>query len=91
MLAYQGDAEDHGTMIAFNAPVTGGYLEERGIRLFVGGADELGSNDLWSTARVYLLKMSLHLSRAFPTSYSRILITQKEITLSSTVRRRFPT
>ena len=42
MLAYQGDAEDHGTMIAFNAPVTGGYLEERGIRLFVGGADELG-------------------------------------------------
>ena len=41
MLAYQGDAEDHGTMIAFNAPVTGGYLEERGIRLFVGGVDEL--------------------------------------------------
>ena len=41
MLAYQGDAEDHGTMIAFNAPVTGGNLEEKGIRLFVGGADEL--------------------------------------------------
>ena len=41
MLAYQGDAEDHGAMIAFNAPVTGGNLEESGIRLFIGGVDEL--------------------------------------------------
>ncbi len=41
MLAYQGDAEDHGTVIAFNAPVTGGNLEENGIRLSVGGADQL--------------------------------------------------
>ena len=41
MLAYQGDAEEHGAMIAFNAPVTGGNLDEIGIRLFVGGADQL--------------------------------------------------
>ena len=41
MLAYQGDAEDHGTMIAFNAPVTGGNPENNGIRLSVAGADQL--------------------------------------------------
>ena len=42
MLAYQGDAEDHGAMIAFHAPVTGGRAVEDGIELAVGGDDPMG-------------------------------------------------
>lgn len=38
MLAIQGDAEDHGAMIAFNAPVLSGQVGEGGIMLRVGGA-----------------------------------------------------
>ncbi|MFP6712448.1 MAG: NAD(P)/FAD-dependent oxidoreductase [Rhodospirillales bacterium] len=37
MLAYQGDAEANGTMIAFNSPVLGGEITDSGIRLDVGG------------------------------------------------------
>jgi L-2-hydroxyglutarate oxidase LhgO len=37
MLAYLGDAEDHGAALALMSPVTGGAVEEGGIRLFVGG------------------------------------------------------
>ena len=39
MLAYQGDAEDHGAMIAFAAPVTGGRIEDDGILIEVGGPE----------------------------------------------------
>jgi L-2-hydroxyglutarate oxidase LhgO len=41
MLAYQGDAEDHGAMIAFHARVTGGRIGEDGIELEVGGHDPM--------------------------------------------------
>jgi L-2-hydroxyglutarate oxidase LhgO len=41
MLAYQGDAEDHGAMIAFHAPVTGGRIADGGIELTVGGDDPM--------------------------------------------------
>ena len=37
MLAYQGEAEDHGAMIAFNAPVERGDVQSDGICLTVGG------------------------------------------------------
>ena len=37
MLAYQGEAEAKGAMIAFNAPVTGGAVEDDGILLNIGG------------------------------------------------------
>ena len=37
MLAYQGDAEDHGAMIAFLSPVQGGEVTEDGVILDVGG------------------------------------------------------
>lgn len=37
MLAYQGDAEDHGAMIAFNAPVLRGEVTSTGTVLDVGG------------------------------------------------------
>ena len=38
MLAYRGDAEDHGAMIAFSGAVTGGDVRD-GIRLRVAGED----------------------------------------------------
>lgn len=37
MLAYQGDAEDHGAMIAFLSPVLGGDVDDDGVILDVGG------------------------------------------------------
>ncbi len=39
MLAYQGDAEAHGAMIAFHAPVLGGRALDAGIEIEVGGAE----------------------------------------------------
>ncbi|MBL8700164.1 MAG: NAD(P)/FAD-dependent oxidoreductase [Alphaproteobacteria bacterium] len=39
MLAYQGEAEDCGAMIAFLSPVLGGAVRNDGIELEVGGAD----------------------------------------------------
>ena len=41
MLAYQGEAEDHGAMRALQSPVTGGEVEVKGIALDVGGADPM--------------------------------------------------
>ncbi|MFC3677927.1 NAD(P)/FAD-dependent oxidoreductase [Ferrovibrio xuzhouensis] len=38
MLAYQGEAEDHGAMLAFDAPVTGGAVRNDGIEIATGGA-----------------------------------------------------
>ena len=38
MLAFQGDAEAAGTMIAFNSPVLGGAITDNSIRLDIGGA-----------------------------------------------------
>jgi L-2-hydroxyglutarate oxidase LhgO len=39
MLAFQGEAEDRGAMVAFNSPVTGGRVTEDGIEIETGGAD----------------------------------------------------
>ena len=41
MLAYQGDAEDHGAMIAFMSPITGGQISGNGIEIRV--ADDRGN------------------------------------------------
>lgn len=41
MLAYRGDAEDRGAMIAFNSPVRGGRAGEDGVELAVGGAEPM--------------------------------------------------
>lgn len=37
MLALQGDAEDHGAMVAFNSPVLGGRVVDQGVEIAVGG------------------------------------------------------
>ncbi len=41
MLAYLGDAENHGTSMALNSPVTGGAVTGDGIMLEVGGAEPM--------------------------------------------------
>ena len=41
MLAYQGEAEDHGAMRALQSPVTGGEVEAKGIALDVGGTEPM--------------------------------------------------
>src|SRR6056297_21276 len=41
MLAYQGDAEDAGAMIAFLSPVLGGEIRDDGILLRVGGDEPM--------------------------------------------------
>jgi L-2-hydroxyglutarate oxidase LhgO len=40
MLAYHGEAEDHGAMIAFRSPVQGGAIEQDGIVLTVGNDEQ---------------------------------------------------
>ena len=42
MLAYQGDAEENGAVVAFNAPVINGALTDTGIQLNVGGKSPIG-------------------------------------------------
>lgn len=39
MLALQGEAEEHGAVVAFRSPVTGGRATEDGVELEVGGDD----------------------------------------------------
>lgn len=41
MLAYQGEAEEHGAMLAFNSPVVGGAVENDGIVIETGGAEPM--------------------------------------------------
>ena len=41
MLALQGEAEAHGTMMAFKSPVLGGVISAHGIELAVGGNDPM--------------------------------------------------
>ena len=41
MLAFHGEAEDHGAMLALHSPVTGGALDAEGIVLEVGGAEPM--------------------------------------------------
>jgi len=55
MLAYQGDAEDHGAMVAFNAPLERGRVREDGIELEVGGAAAMALK-----ARIVINSAGLH-------------------------------
>jgi len=41
MLAFLGEAEDHGAMLALRSPVTGGEITPEGIALEVGGAEPM--------------------------------------------------
>ncbi|HEV7368159.1 NAD(P)/FAD-dependent oxidoreductase [Arenibaculum sp.] len=41
MLAYQGEAEDHGAMVAFSSPIAGGEVTAGGIEIRTGGAEPM--------------------------------------------------
>lgn len=41
MLAYQGEAEDHGAALAFGSPVEGGLVTPHGIEVQTGGAEPM--------------------------------------------------
>ncbi|MGI9508406.1 MAG: NAD(P)/FAD-dependent oxidoreductase [Geminicoccaceae bacterium] len=41
MLAYQGDAEDHGAFLAFNAPLLQGRIVDDGFELEIGGEEPM--------------------------------------------------
>lgn len=47
MLAYQGDAEAAGAMMAFHSPVTGGKVDRDGIVLSVGGDNAIDIKANW--------------------------------------------
>ena len=42
MLAYQGDAQNAGALMAFRCPVVGGHIADQGIALDVGGEEPIG-------------------------------------------------
>jgi L-2-hydroxyglutarate oxidase LhgO len=41
MLAYQGEAEDHGAVIAFESPIAGGLVTPDGIEVVTGGSEPM--------------------------------------------------
>ncbi|MEM9443531.1 MAG: FAD-dependent oxidoreductase, partial [Pseudomonadota bacterium] len=55
MLAYQGDAEDHGAFLAFNSPLLAGRVTTDGFELQIGGAEPMGlcSNMLINAAGLF--------------------------------------
>ncbi len=60
MLALQGEAEDHGAMLALNSPVIGGEIRPDGILLRTGGAEpmELMANTVVNAAGLYAQQIS---------------------------------
>lgn len=68
MLAYQGDAEDNGAMIAFLSPVLGGEVREDGILLDVGGEEpmQLLANTVVNSAGLHAPKLGRSLRGLTP-------------------------
>jgi len=69
MLAYQGDAEDRGAMIAFHSPVEGGSVDDDHILLAVGGAEpmRLKCRSVVNSAGLFATDLARALDR-FPTA-----------------------
>ena len=68
MLAYQGDAESSGAMLAFHAPVTGGRVDDDGILVSVGGdnAVEIKADVVVNSAGLYAQKVATNLAGLAP-------------------------
>ena len=60
MLAYQGDAENAGAMLALLSPVTGGEVLDNGIALDVGGDEPMGllANTIVNSAGLYAVDIA---------------------------------
>ena len=67
MLAYQGEAEDRGAMLALHSPVTGGAVQSGGVLLEVGGAEpmQLLARTVVNSAGLYAQRVAASLRR-FP-------------------------
>jgi L-2-hydroxyglutarate oxidase LhgO len=67
MLAYQGEAEDHGALLALHSPVRGGAVHNGGIMLEVGGAEpmQLLARTVVNSAGLYAQRVAAAL-RGFP-------------------------
>ncbi len=67
MLAYRGDAEDRGAMIALHSPVNGGALEAGGVLLEVGGVEPMRilARTVVNSAGLYAQRVAAAL-RGFP-------------------------
>ena len=67
MLAYRGDAEDSGAMIALRSPVNGGALEAGGMLLEVGGGEPMRilARTVINSAGLYAQRVAAAL-RGFP-------------------------
>ena len=70
MLAYQGEAEDRGAMIAFNSPVINCFIEDSGIRLHVGGNQptQLMCDIVINSGGLYAQKLAASIE-GFPASH----------------------
>lgn len=68
MLAYQGDAEASGAMIAFHAPVIDGRVEDDGILLSVGGEQpmKIKADLVVNAAGLYAQKVAANLAGLAP-------------------------
>jgi L-2-hydroxyglutarate oxidase LhgO len=67
MLAYLGEAQDHGAMLALQSPVIGGAVQDGGILLEVGGAEpmQLIARTVVNSAGLYAQRVAGAL-RGFP-------------------------
>jgi len=67
MLAYQGDAEEAGAMLALNSPVESGEIQDDGIVLHVGGAEPMSilARSVVNSAGLYAGKLA-HSIRGVP-------------------------
>lgn len=68
MLAYQGDAESAGAVIAFHAPVMGGRVDDDGILVSVGGdnAVEIKADIVVNSAGLHAQKLAANLAGLAP-------------------------
>ena len=84
MLAYQGDAEEAGAMIAFNTPVESGSVEEDGILLSTGGevADNAEGTDCREFGRAACAKNSVSHCRYSQRYDPALLLCQRELLLT---------
>jgi len=68
MLAYQGDAEAAGAVLAFRTPLTGGTVTEKGVHIKTGGAEpmELIAGELVNAAGLFAQPVAASLSGLDP-------------------------
>jgi L-2-hydroxyglutarate oxidase LhgO len=89
MLAYQGEAEDNGAMVAFKTPLLGGKVVADGFELEVGGDEPTTIRcRIWSTRPGFTRRRWRNRSRASRSTRSRPPISAAAAISRSPARRR---